>query len=145
MHVKVDMQVAAWGHCPKVPGDERNLAKRQRRRAWVKEIKPELVGGCSPLATSPRLSQLCLKFVSAAVSTSGLAVKGIACQLSPRFCCSLCLKWELNVAGSSGKERRTWFIYSTLASPMAEGPPWVTRLAVSGHCHRHKHLLWLIA
>lgn len=44
-----------------------------------------------------------------------------------------------------GKEKRAWFIYSTLASPMAEGPPRVTRLALSGHCHRHEHLLWLIA
>lgn len=98
-----------------------------------------------PFSFEPQLSHLCLKVISAAVSTSGLAVKGTACQLPPPFPCSLCLKWDLNVAGSVGKEKRAWFIYSTLASPVAEGLPRVTRLAVSGHCHRHKHLLWLIA
>lgn len=51
----------------------------------MEQRKPELVGGCSLSVTSPRLSQLCLKFRSADASTSGLAVKGIACQRSPLF------------------------------------------------------------
>lgn len=50
-------------------------------------------------------------------------MKGITCQLSPLLHRSLCLKWGLNVAGSSENERKARFIYSTLASPMSDGPP----------------------
>lgn len=61
---------ATWGRCPEVLGGakvEWNLRKRQRDRVWLKEIK----------VTRPWLNHLCPKFVSAAVSSSGLAGKGV--------------------------------------------------------------------